>query len=218
MKLYRLFVGLLLISVLTGCTTMNPYTGEKEINDTAIGTGIGAVGGALVGQLIGGDTTSTLVGAGIGAVVGGVAGNYMDRQNNELRAQLQGTGVQVIRHGKDIRLIMPGDITFNNNSSDIRSSFYNTLNSVAIVLKKFNHTTVKVAGFASSTGDAIYNQELSEARARSVANYLIAQKIDPNRLMAVGYGARYPIANNATLAGQAKNRRVEITIHQLANN
>ncbi len=61
----------------------------------------------------------------------------------------------------------------------------------------------------------MHNQELSESRARSVADYLISQKIDPSRVMAVGYGKRYPIASNATEAGQAKNRRVEITIHQL---
>ena len=218
MKLFKtLFVGVLFsVFVLTGCTT-NPYTGEEQASKTGLGVGIGAVGGALAGQLIGGNTASTLIGAGLGAAVGGVAGNYMDRQDNMLRAQLRGTGVRVQRVGKDVRLIMPGDITFENDRSNIRSNFYSTLNSVSKVLVKFDKTTVKVAGYASSTGDAMYNQQLSEKRARSVANYLIAQSIDPNRIMAVGYGARYPIASNATKAGQAQNRRVEITIHQLSN-
>lgn len=223
MKRYRLIIklvlgcGLFATVMLTGCTTINPYTGETEVSKTGIGTGIGAVGGALAGQLIGGNTTSTLVGAGLGAVAGGVIGNYMDHQDSELRARLQGTGVQVVRVGRDIRLIMPGDITFENDRSDIRSSFYNTLNSVGIVLKKFNKSTIKVAGYASSTGEAMHNQELSERRARSVGDYLIAQGIDQNRVMSVGYGARYPVASNATIDGQARNRRVEITIHQLAN-
>jgi outer membrane protein OmpA-like peptidoglycan-associated protein len=217
MKIYKLIFCLILTAGLVGCTTLNPYTGEKEVSDTAIGTGIGAGVGALAGQLIGGNTAGTLIGAGIGAVAGGAIGNYMDRQNDELRQQLVGTGVQVVRSGKDIRLIMPGDITFENDRADIRSNFYNTLNSVAIVLKKFNNTTVKIAGYASSTGTAEHNQELSEARARSVADYFMSRKIDPNRLMAVGYGERYPVASNDTKAGQAKNRRVEITIHQLKN-
>lgn len=219
MKLRKLVMGIIFIvslPLLSGCTAINPYTGEKQVSDTAIGTGVGAIGGALAGQLIGGNTAGTLIGAGIGALAGGVIGNVMDRQNEELRAQLQGTGVQIARSGKDIRLIMPGDITFENDRADIRGSFYNTLNSVAIVLKKYNNTTIKVAGFASSTGNAMHNQELSEARARSVADYLISHKIDPNRVMVVGYGARYPIASNATKEGQAQNRRVEITIHQLA--
>lgn len=212
-----LICGLFATVVLSGCTTVNPYTGETEVSKTAVGTGIGAVGGALAGQLIGGNTTSTLIGAGLGAAVGGIAGNYMDRQDAELRAQLQGTGVQIARVGRDIRLIMPGDITFENDRADIRSGFYNTLNSVGIVLRKFKKTTVKVAGYASITGSAMHNQELSENRARSVADYLISQGIDQNRVMSIGYGARYPIASNATEEGQARNRRVEITIHQLAN-
>ncbi|MBU0744870.1 MAG: OmpA family protein [Gammaproteobacteria bacterium] len=223
MKRYNLGIKLLLacslfaVFTLSGCTTVNPYTGKTEVSKTAVGSGIGAIGGALAGQLIGGNTTSTLVGAGIGAAIGGVSGNYMDRQDSELRAQLQGTGVQIARVGKDIRLIMPGDITFQNDRADIRSGFYNTLNSVSIVLRKFNNTTVKVAGYASSIGSAMHNQELSERRAVSVANYLTSQGINPNRVMAVGYGARYPVASNSTMEGQARNRRVEITIHQLNN-
>ncbi len=214
-------IKLLLISILfstfviSGCTTVNPYTGETEVSKTAVGTSVGAIGGALAGQLIGGNTASTLVGAGIGAAIGGVTGNYMDRQDAELREQLQGTGVQVARVGKSIRLIMPGDITFENDRADIRSNFYNTLNSVAIVLKKFDKSNVKVAGYASGSGEAMHNQVLSEKRAKSVAKYLTAQGVSSGRIMAVGYGARFPVASNATLGGQAKNRRVEITIKQV---
>jgi len=201
---------------LIGCTTINPYTGESQVSNATIGTGIGVASGALVGNLIGGNTGGTLIGAGVGALVGGVAGNYMDNQAAELRQQLQGSGVQVARDGKDVRLIMPGNITFQNDRADIRSEFYNTLNSVAIVLKKFNKTTIKVAGYASSTGHAMHNQILSEQRAKSVADYLISQNIDPSRIMSVGLGARNFIASNSTAAGQARNRRVEITIHSLA--
>lgn len=220
----KILVKLVLVSslisgvfILNGCTTVNPYTGESEVSKTAVGTGVGAVGGALVGQLLGHSTESTLIGAGIGAAVGGIAGNYMDRQDAELRAQLQGSGVQIVRVGRDIRLIMPGDITFENDRADIKSGFYSTLNSVAVVLNKFNKTTVKVAGYASSTGSAMHNQELSEQRAHAVADYLVSHKVDQNRVMAIGYGARFPVASNATLEGQARNRRVEITIHQLAS-
>jgi len=202
---------------LVGCTTENPYTGEKEVSKTAIGTGVGAAGGAVVGALLG-NTKGALIGAGVGALAGGITGHYMDSQADELRTQLENTGVRIARSGDDIRLIMPGDITFDNDRAEIQSNFYPTLNSVAIVLNKFNHTTIKVAGYASSVGNAQHNQVLSEERAKSVANYLSSQKIDPNRIMAVGYGARYPIASNKTAEGQALNRRVEITIRSLKNN
>ncbi|MCL5260166.1 MAG: OmpA family protein [Gammaproteobacteria bacterium] len=221
MKLRRgLIIGvaiflLPMLGFLSGCSTQNPYTGESELSKTAVGTGVGALGGALVGQMIGHDTASTLIGAGIGAAVGGVAGNYMDRQTAELRQYLQSSGVQVAREGNDIRLIMPGDITFENDRADIRSEFYNTLNAVAIVLKKFNKTNVKVVGYASSTGSAAHNQELSERRAQAVANYLASQGVNQNRLVSLGYGARFPVASNKTREGQAQNRRVEITIHQI---
>jgi len=218
MKRCLMFIVLTFFGLgLMGCTTENPYTGEKEVSKTAMGTGIGAAGGALAGALIGGNTKGALIGAGIGALAGGITGHYMDKQADELRAQLEGTGVRIARSGDDIRLIMPGDITFENDRADIQSNFYNTLNSVAIVLNKFNKTTIKVAGYASSVGGAEHNQILSEQRAKSVANYLISQKIDPNRIMSVGYGARYPVASNATKEGQARNRRVEITIHSLQN-
>lgn len=205
-----------LIGLLNGCTTMNPYTGEAQISDATVGIGVGAASGALIGNLVSGHRGGTLIGAGMGALAGGVIGSSMDQQEMLLRQQLQNTGIRVARIGHDIRLIMPGDITFANDREDIRTEFYQTLNSVALVLNKFTKTTVKVAGYASSTGAAMHNQELSERRAKNVANYLAAQKVDPNRLMAVGYGMRNPIASNATAEGQALNRRVEVTIHSLA--
>lgn len=202
---------------LVGCTIVDPYDGRTVVSDTAIGTGVGALGGALVGQLIGKNTDSTLIGAGLGAAIGGVAGNYMDRQSMELGEQLRGTGVQIARVGNDIRLIMPGDITFDHDQANIKDDFYGVLNSIAKILKKFKNTTIKITGHTSSIGSAMYNQILSERRAHSVGNYLIAQGIVANRCMVVGYGARYPVAADNTSAGQAANRRVEITLHSISN-
>lgn len=209
-----LLIGLIMFN-LTGCMTTNPYTGDQQVSKGAIGTGVGAAGGALIGQLIGHNTTSTLIGAGVGAAAGGLVGVYMDRQASELRQQLQGTGVSVVRNGKDIQLIMPGDITFATNSADINSQFYSTLNSVAIVLKKYNKTSIEVAGYTDSTGTAQYNQQLSQRRAQSVANYLTSQGVAGNRFSTSGYGASNPVASNATAAGRAQNRRVTITLHQV---
>jgi outer membrane protein OmpA-like peptidoglycan-associated protein len=204
--------AVLLSAVLVaGCTT-NPYTGEQQASKAGVGAGIGAATGALAGQLIGGNTTATLVGAGIGGLVGGVIGDSMDQQEAALRQQLQGTGVSVQRVGNDIKLIMPGNITFATDSSDIKSNFFSVLNSVAIVLKKYTYTTVNVAGFTDNTGNANYNQQLSERRAASVATYLQSQGVSAGRFAVVGYGERYPIASNSTAQGREQNRRVEITL------
>ncbi|QLH41926.1 MAG: OmpA family protein [Coxiellaceae bacterium] len=215
MKLVKkICLMLIVLGLISGCTT-NPYTGQKQVSRTAIGVGAGAAGGALVGQLIGGNTTGTLIGAGVGAVAGGLVGGYMDKQAADLRKQLQGTGVSVVKNGSDIKLIMPGDITFATNSSDIKPQFYNTLNSVAIVLKKYNKTVVTVAGYTDNTGTTNYNQQLSERRAQSVASYLTSQGVNGNRFSVVGYGERNPVASNSNPQGRALNRRVEISIHEI---
>jgi len=83
---------------------------------------------------------------------------------------------------------------------------------VALVLKEYNKTSVSVYGHADSTGSDSYNQALSERRALSVSNYLASQGVAPGRLNSYGYGETHPIADNATDAGRAANRRVEIVI------
>jgi outer membrane protein OmpA-like peptidoglycan-associated protein len=203
---------LVLTLAVTACTT-NPYTGEKEASKTGIGAGIGAVGGALLGALAGGGSRkSVLIGAGIGALAGGGAGYYMDKQDNELRAQLQNTGVSVTRNGDSIILNMPGNITFATGSSNINADFYPVLNSVALVVNKYEKTYIDIIGYTDNVGGVEMNQRLSEARANSVARYLEAQKVLPQRIIASGRGMNNPIASNSTPQGRAQNRRVEIVL------
>lgn len=206
-------------SFLGGCMTTDPYTGQQQISKTAggaaLGAGLGALGGLFVGGSSRAQRNAVLIGAGVGALAGGAIGNYMDRQESELRAQLQGTGVSVTRNGDQIILNMPGNVTFNTDQDAVKPQFYNTLNSVAIVLKKFDQSIVDVFGFTDSTGNANYNQGLSERRAGAVAQYLGSQGVDPRRFSVVGYGQSNPIASNATEMGRAQNRRVEIQIAPL---
>lgn len=79
-------------------------------------------------------------------------------------------------------------------------------------LKGEPNIRVEVAGHTDSVGSEAYNQKLSERRAQAVADYLISRGVDPKRLKAVGYGKDKPIASNATDAGRAENRRVELQI------
>ncbi len=201
---------------LTACTT-DPYTGQQQVSRTAGGAALGAAAGAGLGLLAGGnDRRNALIGAGIGLLAGGAIGNYMDRQEADLRAQLQGTGVSVSRNGNNLVLNMPSNVTFALNQAQIDPSFYNTLNSVAIVLSKYNQTLVDVYGYTDTTGSAAYNLNLSQQRAQSVSRYLGSQGIDPRRMYVTGFGEERPIASNATEAGRAQNRRVEIQIVPLS--
>lgn len=215
----KIILSALAATFLSACTTTDPYTGEQKMSNTAGGAMIGAGLGAVTGLLVGTDARSrrngALIGAGIGALGGGLVGNYMDSQESELRAQLQGTGVSVTRNGDSIILNMPSNITFPTDQSAVLAGFYPTLNSVAIVLKKFNKTLIDVNGHTDSTGSHQHNQVLSEDRATSVANYLASQGVDTRRMSAVGFAETQPIASNATPAGRAQNRRVEIMISPL---
>jgi outer membrane protein OmpA-like peptidoglycan-associated protein len=201
--------------VLAGCQTTNPYTRESEVNKTTKGAGIGAAAGLATSIIIGGDRKRLLIGTGIGALAGGLIGNYMDQQDAKLRAQLQGTGVSVTRVGDQLILNMPGNVTFASNSSDISSSFYDVLDSVALVLNEFDQTYVDVVGHTDSTGSMELNQRLSRERAASVARYLQSQKVQSARIVTRGVGPTQPIATNDTPEGRALNRRVEIVLTPL---
>ena len=202
--------------VVTGCETLDPYTRESQTSSATKGALIGAAAGAVVGLVSGDDAVErrqrALIGAGVGALAGGSIGYYMDRQEAELRAELEGTGVSVARMGDNITLNMPGNITFATDSSALSPAFFNVLNSVGKVLDEFDQTVVEVAGHTDSTGSDAYNQALSERRASSVATYLTSQGVMQQRLITIGMGETRPIADNGTAEGRQLNRRVEITM------
>jgi outer membrane protein OmpA-like peptidoglycan-associated protein len=217
MKINVLGVALLGAAVLTsGCETLDAYTGESETSKATKGALIGAAAGVVVGLVSGDDAVErrkrALIGAGIGALAGGSIGYYMDRQEAELRAELEGTGVSITRMGDNITLNMPGNVTFATDSSDLRPAFFEVLNSVGKVLKEYDQTVVEVAGHTDSTGTEEYNQGLSDRRASSVSQYLQARGISDQRLIAVGMGELRPVAGNDSAPGRQANRRVEITM------
>ena len=213
----KFLVAIAATLALTACTTTNPYTGQSQLSNTAggalIGTGGGAVAGAIVGAAVGGDPrVGALIGAGVGGLTGAAIGNYMDQQEAELRAQLQGTGVSVTRVGNQIILNMPSNITFAVDKATIQPQFNETLISVGLVLKKFNKTVVDVYGHTDSSGSDEYNQDLSQRRAVAVATVLANQGVDQRRFFIEGRGESDPIASNSTESGRAQNRRVEIQL------
>lgn len=202
-----------------GCQTTDAYTGERKVNNTSKGAGIGALAGAVLGAATGDNSKErrerALIGAGIGALTGAGVGAYMDRQEAKLRAQLQGTGVSVTRAGNDLILNMPGNITFKTASSDLNASFFRVLDSVGLVLKEFDKTTIDVEGHTDSDGSDQYNMQLSLERAQAVGNYLQSQGVNGQRIVAFGAGESRPIASNATPEGKAQNRRVELRLQPI---
>lgn len=219
LKLRGATLGLLAASLtFTGCTTLDPYTREEKTSSATKGAIIGALAGAVIGNISARDqdrrdrNKRTLIAAGVGALAGGAVGSYMDRQEYELLQQMEGTGVSVIRDGDNIILNMPSNVTFDVDRSEVKPEFYETLRSVALILKKYDKTLIEIAGHTDSTGSEAYNQALSERRALSVARYLESQAIAPARLDPIGFGELRPITSNASEEGRALNRRVELTL------
>ncbi len=216
-RIVRPIAAILGVAVLvSACETLDPYTRESETSKATKGALIGAAAGVVAGLLSGDDAVErrqrAMIGAGIGALAGGLVGNYMDRQEAALRAELERTGVSVVRNGDNITLNMPGNVTFATDSSDLNPAFFDVLNSVSKVLAEFDQTVVEVAGHTDSTGSDAYNQALSQRRSASVTQYLQGHGVIQQRLIQVGMGEKYPIADNSTAAGRQANRRVEITM------
>ena len=204
------------VSLQAGCSTINPYTGEKQTSKAGMGAGIGAVTGALIGIATSDSAKErkerALKGAGIGAVAGGGVGYYMDVQEAKLREKMEGAGVSVTRDGDNIILNMPGNLTFDTDSTTVKPSFRPVLDAVSEVLKEYKSTMIQVAGHTDSTGGDKYNLMLSQQRAQSVANILSGFGVEQVRLDTVGFGETQPIASNSTASGREQNRRVELTL------
>lgn len=221
----RLILSAVAIAMLSGCASQSPYdqsaqTGQTEstgMNKTAKYGGLGALAGAAAGALINHDNRGkgALIGAAVGGAAGAGYGYYANKQEEQLRQQMQGTGVEVQRQGDDIKLIMPGNITFATASADISSDFYSPLNNLANSFKQFDQNSIEIVGHTDNVGGYQYNMGLSQRRAQSVANYLLSQGVNPSRVTTRGAGPDQPIASNSSEAGRQQNRRVEINLRPL---
>ena len=202
--------------VLTGCQSTGNNIGGVEYDKAALGTLIGAAAGYGVTKGNANTSSQNNRAAAIGAVVGGATGVYLDNKEKKLRQQMAGTGVEVNRNPDgSVGLVMPGNITFDTNKSNIKPNFYSTLNKVAQTLTEDNKSGILVTGYTDSTGNDSINIPLSQARAQSVASYLASQGVSTTRINAQGQGSANPIASNATAEGREQNRRVEISIYAI---
>ena len=197
--------------LLGGCANMS----ERQ-KGTAVGAGIGGGVGAVIGKTTGGKAgTGAVVGGAIGAVAGNLWSKRMEDKRREMEQATAGTGVTVARtDDNQLRVNLPGDISFDTGRSNIRPD-------MAPILSKFaqgldGSMNVQITGHTDSQGSDAINNPLSKDRADAVRDYLVAQGVPATRISTVGRGEHQPIADNTTAEGRAKNRRVEIFLREPA--
>jgi outer membrane protein OmpA-like peptidoglycan-associated protein len=109
-----------------------------------------------------------------------------------------------------------GDVLFDTNKATLKPGADQRLDRLATFLEKNPNERVIIEGYTDSTGSEDYNQELSERRARAVADALAVHGVPASRVQAVGRGQAFPVATNSTQAGRQQNRRVEVVFSDQA--
>jgi outer membrane protein OmpA-like peptidoglycan-associated protein len=101
-------------------------------------------------------------------------------------------------------------ILFDTGKASIKTQSEAVLQNITAILKEYPKANFSIDGYTDSTGNANSNQILSERRANTVRDFLMANGIGADRLVAKGYGEANPIDSNKTRSGRANNRRVEV--------
>lgn len=197
----------------TGCADLSPRQ-----QGTAVGAGVGAGSGAAIGAIVGGGAgTGALIGGALGAVAGNIWSKRMEDRRNTLERATRGTSIGVERTADNrLKVNIPDDVSFDVGSANLKPQMRTVLDPLASSLQGDPTTTLTVIGFTDSTGTAAINNPLSIDRAQSVRGYLVEHGVSSNRIDAVGRGDSQPVATNATAAGRAQNRRVEIYLREPA--
>jgi outer membrane protein OmpA-like peptidoglycan-associated protein len=227
---------LLLGSLLTGCATHSDGTAPLNQRTWPICSLIGGLVGGGLGAIESGGWAAG--GAALGILTGGLICYAQDGDEDDdgvfdRRDRCPDTpaNTPVEHHGcplpqyptsvkaepvqaEVITLSDADDVLFAFNSADLTPSMQSKLDSVMGKLQDPSVASIKVIGHTDSVGSDEYNQELSQKRASSVAEYLLSQHVAPNKVTSEGKGESEPVADNDTEEGRAQNRRVELHINR----
>lgn len=207
----KIVLATLIATALSGCAAEDPNKRTKT------GAAVGAAAGALLGYAVDDGTGGVVAGAAVGALAGAGVGRYMDNQQREFEQALadeQARNELKIQQleNETLKIDIASEVSFDFDSASLKPAFTPTLNKVADVLQRYPKTVIHVVGHTDSVGSESYNQQLSERRAQSVADYLASNGVERGRLYATGRGELEPRATNETEAGRQLNRRVELFV------
>lgn len=215
MKREATVICLLLLSIvfLTSCS-YNPFISNNHLTGDpaagAIGAGVGAGAVALAGG------TKPMIA--VGGIAGGMFGYYVTTLRHDAGPIIRGGG-NVYQVGKLIGIYIPTDNLFEPNTAELLPEANAILDATIVVLERYPNNNIIVSGNTSSFYTSRWEQRLSEKRAQVVAAYLWRggisqfkfQSNDTRKLLYVGYGDYFPIANYYTDKGIRANSRIQIT-------
>ncbi len=226
--------GALLLSValmLAGCAGGELTSREK-------GAGVGALGGAAAGGIIGAATGHAGAGAAIGGLLGlgagALVGDQLQGQENQQKEQqkaidqqraeiqknqalieeLRKRNIEARETSRGVMVNLPS-VNFEFDSADLTREGSNRVNQIADIIRRdAPNRRITIEGHASreSAAQEAYNQRLSERRANTVADALERSGVNGGNISAQGLGTRAPVASNDTESGRQQNRRVEVII------
>ena len=139
------------------------------------------------------------------------------RKFRQIESTFNADEAQVLTQGQNI-LVRPIGLVFSSGSAQIETEYFSLLRKVQDAIRVFPDSHIVVEGHTDSFGGDATNLELSQARAEAVREYLLANMRDlpASDVESVGYGESRPVANNETVEGRAKNRRIDVVIRPKA--
>lgn len=197
------------------CTALLLLGGCSNLSNTEkgaiIGAGAGAAGGAAIGKAAGGTAEGAILGAVVGGAAGALIGRRMDKKARELDQELENAEVE--RVGEGIKITFDSGLLFGFDSATLQENARQNLSEFAQSMRDLEETKILIVGHTDSKGSESYNQQLSDKRATSAADYLRSQGISSQRLLQTGKGESEPVASNETEEGRQQNRRVEVAVY-----
>ncbi len=205
-SLGALSLSALVLAMSTGCASLS-----KKEEGAIIGAGAGAVIGGAIGKYNGSTAKGAIIGAVVGGAAGAIIGHQMDQQAKELKQNIPGAVVE--RVGEGIQVTFESGLLYDFDSDVVKGSAQSNLKTLANSLEQYPKSNLLIVGHTDSVGTNAYNEDLSRRRAAAAAAYLVSQGVASARVQTMGLGETEPVTANATDAGRAKNRRVEVAIY-----
>ena len=198
--------------LLTGCAAWQEQSNTTK--GAVYGTAGGAAAGSAIGAIAGGGEGAwkgAAVGAAVGAIGGGLMGHHMDKEAEEMQKVI-GENDRLRKEQETIYLSLGSDVLFDSGKATLQPGGRTKLRDLAEILARYPRTVVTITGNTDSRGSDELNDRLAKERAEAVADELIANGVNPSRILTAGAGASNPVATNTTPEGRQQNRRVDIVV------